>query len=107
MPDQSICRLLRQLAARRPLRDFLNDPRVTIGVLEGNVGTVALALWIRTADARLRGERRAVEDLGRLDTAGHDMLVSRDDIGDDQPATERAGLGVRNSFAKRDRSTFM
>jgi hypothetical protein len=34
-------RSLRQLAARRPLRDFLDDPRVAIGVLDGNVGAVA------------------------------------------------------------------
>ena len=96
-------RLLRQLAARCPLSDLLDDPRVAIGVLEGNVGAVALARRIRTADARLWGERRAVEDLCRLDATGHDLLVSRQDVGDDQPATERAGLGVRNSLAKRDR----
>jgi MFS family permease len=96
-------RFLRQFAARRPLRDFPDDPRIAIGVLEGNVGTVALALRIGTADARLRGERRAVEDIGRLDTVGHDLLVSGHDIGDDQPAAERTGLGHRNPFAKRDR----
>ena len=95
--------LLRQRPARRPLRDFLENPRVAIRVLEGNVGTVTFALWIRTTDARRRGERRAVEDFCRLDTAGHDIFVSRHDIGDDQPVTERAGLGVRNSFTKRDR----
>src|SRR5580692_5436032 len=95
-------RFLRQFAARRPLRDFPDDPRIAIGVLEGNVGTVALALRIGTADARLRGERRAVEDLGCLDTAGRDLLVSRHDIGDDQPAAERARLGVCDSFAERD-----
>ena len=43
-----------------------------------------------------------MEDLGCLDTAGRDLLVSRHDIGDDQPATERAGLGIRDSFAERD-----
>jgi hypothetical protein len=44
-----------------------------------------------------------VEDIGRLDTAGHDLVVSGHDIGDDQPTTECARLRVRNSFAKRDR----
>ena len=97
-------RLLRQLAARCPLRDLLDDPRVAIGVLEGNVGAVAFARRIRPGNACLRGEGRAVEDIGRLDTAGHDLLVSGHDIGDDQPTMECARLGVRNAFAKRDRS---
>ncbi len=70
-------RLLRQLATRRPFRDFLDDPRVAVWILKGDVGTVAPTPWIRAADARLRGERRAVEDFGRLDTAGHDLLVTQ------------------------------
>jgi len=73
----SHCRLFRQLTARRPLRHFLNDPRVAIGVLEGNVGAVALALRIRTGDACFRGKRRTVEDVGRLNTAGHDVHLRR------------------------------
>src|ERR1700753_80021 len=98
-------RLLWQLAARRALRDFLDNPSVAVGILKGNVGGIAFALRIRATDPRLRGEGRAMEDLGGLDTAGHDMFVSRHDIGNDQPGTERAWLGVRNSFANRDRGS--
>jgi hypothetical protein len=74
-----IARLLRQVASGRALRDFLDDPHVTIRVLEGNVGVVALTLGIRAADARLRGERRAMEDLGRFDTARNNMFMSCND----------------------------
>jgi hypothetical protein len=45
------------------------------------------------------GEPRAVEHLTRVDAPGHDLLMSRLNVGDDQPYPERARRGVRDSLA--------
>jgi hypothetical protein len=64
------------------------NPRVAIGIFEGDVGAVTLALGIGAADAPRRQKWRAVEHFTRLDAPGHEILVGGFNVGDDQPAPE-------------------
>ena len=44
----------------QPKRDLLDEPHVSVGIFEGDVREVALALGVRAADTSSRRERRAV-----------------------------------------------
>lgn len=87
-------------AAGRSTRDFLDDPRVAVGIFESDLGAVALALGVRAADASCQGKRRAVEYFTRLDAPGDELLVRGFDVGDDQPAAKRTRLGGRDPLAE-------
>src|SRR6478752_5408647 len=72
-------------AARAPRCDRLDQPRITVGVIEGEERAVARALWIRSGKPRLRGKRRTVPHLTRVDAAADEFVVSRLDVRDNQP----------------------
>src|SRR5882672_8855747 len=77
-------------AARAPRCDLLDQPRITVGVIEGEERPVARALGIRSGKPRLLGKRRTVPHLTRVDATADEFVMSRLDVRDNQPPRGRA-----------------
>src|SRR5215469_12927448 len=92
------------VTARVPRRDLLDQPRIAIGILEGEERAVARALGIRAAQPRLHGERRAMPHPTRVDATADEFGMGRCDVGDDQRTHGRARRGRSYSLAERDRA---
>ena len=98
-----VARLTGAHAAGEPGRDLLGQPRIPIGIGEGEERPVAGALGVGTRLPRLDRERRAVPDVTHLDAAADHFGMGGLDVGDDQSAFRRTGRGRRESQAERDR----
>ena len=92
------------VTARVPRRDLLDQPRVAIGILEGEERPVARALGIRAAEPCLHGERRAMPHLTRVDATADEFGMGCCDVGDDQRTDRRARRGRSYSLAEGDRA---
>ena len=86
-----------------PRRDFLDQPRVAIGIGEARERPVAGALGVGARLPRLDRERRAVPDVTHLDATADELVIGDLDVGDDQLPLGRAWRGRRESLAERDR----
>ena len=89
--------------AGEPRRDLLDQPRIAVGIGEGEERPVAGALGVDAGLPRLDGERRAVPHVAHVDAAADEFVMGRFDVGDDQPRHGRARRGRRESLAERDR----
>src|SRR5215469_8250908 len=92
------------VTARVPCGDLLDQPRIAIGILEGEEGSVARALGIWAAEPCLHWERRTMPHLTRVDATADEFGVGSCDVGDDQCTDGRAGRGRSYSLAERDRA---
>ncbi len=72
------------------------QPRIAIGIGEGEERPVASALGVGTRLPRLDRERRAVPDVAHLDAAADKLGMGGLDVGDDQSAFGRARRGRRH-----------
>src|SRR4051795_3925242 len=89
--------------AGEPLRDFLEQPAVAVGVAEGGVAQVGAAFRIQARRRWLA--RRAVERLADVDTAADQVLARGRDIGDHElQALSRARLSCGHALPERDRA---
>src|SRR5450631_2421059 len=91
-------------AAGEPGGNFLDQPRVAIGITEGEERPVARALGVRAGKTCLRRERCAMPHLTRIDATALKFLMSRFDVRDNQSRHGRAGRSRRYSLAERDRA---
>ena|SRR5882724_1107020 len=73
-----------------PRRDLLDQPRITVGIIEGEERPVARALGIGAGKPCLRGERHAVPHLTRVDATADEFVMSRFDVGGNQRRRGRA-----------------
>src|SRR5579862_1801224 len=64
-------------SAGKPRRDLLDEPRIAVGVVEGEERPVARALRVRAAEPCLQGKRRPVPHLTRFDPAAGKFGMSR------------------------------
>ena len=89
--------------AGQPSRDLLGQPRIVVGIGEGEERPVAGALGVGTRLPCLDRKRRAVPDVAHLDAAADKLGMGGLDVGDDQSGLGRAGRGRRESQAEGDR----
>src|SRR5215472_7467126 len=92
------------VTASVPRRDLLNQPRIAIGILEGEERPVARALGIRAAEPRLHGERRAMPHPTCVYATADEFGMGSCDVGNDQRTDGRARRGRSYSLAERDRA---
>src|SRR6266702_6680438 len=71
-------------AAGVPRCDLLDQPRITVGIIEREERPVARTLGIGAGKPCLRGERRAVPHLTRVNATADEFVMSRFDVGDNQ-----------------------
>src|ERR1700733_11181871 len=91
-------------AARESRCALLDQPRIAVGIGEGEVRPVARALRVGAGKACLDGERRAVPHVARGDATATELVVSRFDVGDDQRRHGRARRRRGYSLAERNRA---
>ena len=91
-------------SAGKPRGDLLDKPCIAVRIVEGEERSIARALEVGAAEPGLRGERRAVPYLARIDATADDFVMGRFDVGDDQPSCGRARRGRSYSLAERDRA---
>src|SRR6185312_1084725 len=84
-------------------RDLLDQPRVAVGIGQGEERSVAGAFGVGAGLPRLDWERWAVPDVAHVDPTTDEFVVCRFDVGDDQACLGRAGRGGRESLAESDR----
>src|SRR5713101_4697279 len=77
-------------AAGVPRCDLLDQPRITVGIIEGEERPIAGVLGIGAGKPCLRGKRRAVPHLTRVDATADEFVMSRFDVGDNQRRRGRA-----------------
>ena len=80
--------------AGEPRRDFLDQPRVAVGILEGAERTVARALRVAAGLPCLDWERRAVPHVTHVDATADELVMGRLDVGDDQPPSAEPGAAA-------------
>ena len=85
-----------------PRRDLLDQPRIAVGIVEGEERPVAGALRVGAGLPCLTGKRGAVPNVTRVDAAADEVVMGRFDVGDDQRSLGRARRGRRDSVAERD-----
>ena len=73
-------------AAGEPRCDLLDQPRIAVGIIEGEERPVARALGVGAGKPCLRGARRAVPHFTRVDATADEFVMSRCDVGDNQRA---------------------
>src|ERR1700688_2294520 len=71
-------------ATGAPRCDLLDQPRIAVGVTEGEERPIAGTLGVGAGKPCLRGERRPVPHLTRVDATAAEFGMSRFDVGDDQ-----------------------
>src|ERR1700738_3266639 len=92
------------VAAGAPRCDLLDQPRITVGISEGEERSIARALRVRTGKPCFQGERRAVPHRTRLDATADEFGMRRFDVGDNQRRRGRAGRCPGYSGAEVDRA---
>jgi hypothetical protein len=91
-------------SAGEPRRDLLDYPGITVGIVEGAEGSVALALGVGAAEPRLPGKRGAVPHFTRVDATIDEFVMGSLDVGNDQCPLRRAWRGASQSLTERDRA---
>ena len=73
-----------------PCCDLLYQPRISVGIIEGEERPVARALGVGAGKACIQRERCAVPYLTRVDATTDEFAMSGIDVGDNQRADGRA-----------------
>src|ERR1700678_888913 len=87
-------------ATGTPRCDLLDQPRVAVGIGEGEERSVARALGVRPWKACFHRERRAVPHLTHPDATVGEFLMCRFDVGDNQRAHGGSRRGRSYSVAE-------
>src|SRR5215469_5841126 len=86
-------------SAGESARDFLDEPGVAVGIVEGAEPPVAGMRRVGPADPCLRRERRPVPDVTYVDATAEEFVVRGFDVGYGQTAFGGAWRGRGDSFA--------
>src|SRR5258708_12601107 len=73
-----------------PRCDLLDQPRITVGIVEGEERPIARALGVGAGEPCLRGERRAVPHLTPVDATAAELVMGRFHVGCNHARRPRA-----------------
>src|SRR3984957_7920126 len=91
--------------AGAPCCDFLDEPRIAVGITEGEERRVTRALGVGAGEPCLHRERRAVPHVTHVDATALEFVMSRFDVGDIQRGRGGARRGRTDSVAQGDRAS--
>src|ERR1700722_7812427 len=77
--------------AGAPCCDFLDEPRIAVGITEGEERRVTRALGVGAGEPCLHRERRAVPHVTHVDATALEFVMSRFDVGVNQPVLGGTG----------------
>jgi hypothetical protein len=89
-------------SAGTPRRDLLDNPLIAVRITEGEERPVACAFGVGAWYPRLRRDRSAMLHVARANATANELVMGRDNVGDDECCEGRTWGGRRQSRAEPD-----